>query len=387
MGSNVILDAHGEALMQQYRELRPVLEQLAEEAYNLLRHALREQGIYVTAMEYRVKTEKSLAGKLELKGAKYKSIDDITDLVGLRVITFYTDEVDKVAAIAKRLFDIDWKESVDKRKLHQLDSFGYNSLHYICRLKKSGSGLNDQSTKRLNDQTFKRLNEETKKRPDDQPNPRFELQMRTALQHVWSTIEHDTGYKGDVKIPREYMRQFSRLAGMLELIDDEFSRLRLVLTDYRRQIQALVKNGQLNDVPLSADSFRSYLDLHPFDRLNGRIAAVNQAEIYPVSMLPFLPVLESFGLESLGDLQHFIDENSEDAYQLALSQLAITDLDILSSSAALQYLCLVHVLKHDGGCNGLKAVYDTINGESDANRMLAAMVLEQAETLPFMQKR
>jgi hypothetical protein len=289
-----------------------------------------------------------------MKGSKYKTIDDVTDLVGLRVITFYTDEVDKVAAIAKRIFDIDWQESVDKRK-HQLNAFGYNSLHYICRLK-TGS-------------------------------PRFELQMRTALQHVWSTIEHDTGYKGDVMIPSEYRRQFSRLAGMLELIDDEFSRLRIVLTDYRRQIQSLVKNGQLDDVPLSADSFRSYLDLRPFDRLNGRIAAVNQAEIYPVSMMPYLKLLESFGLETLGDVQRFIDENSDDAHQLALSQLALTDLDILSSSAALQYLCLVYVLKHHGGLEGLTSVYDIINGKSDSNGMLANMMLEQAKTLPFMQNR
>lgn len=340
--------------MQQYRERRPSLELLAKEAYEVLSSALREQGIYVTAIEYRVKAENSLAGKLELKGAKYKSIDDITDLVGMRVITFYTDDVDKVAAIAKSVFDIDWKESVDKRKLHQLDSFGYNSLHYICRMKSGG--------------------------------PRFELQMRTGLQHVWSTIEHDIRYKGDVKIPREYARQFSRLAGMLELIDDEFSRLRTVLTDYRRQIRSLVKDGQLDEVPLSVDSFRSYLDLAPFDRLNKRIAAVNQAEIYPVSLMPFLPVLESFGLVTLSDVQRFIEENSDEAYQLALSQLAVTDLDILSSSAALQYLCLVHVLKHDGGREGLKAIFDTINGESAANAALADMMLEQAQTLPFMQR-
>jgi ppGpp synthetase/RelA/SpoT-type nucleotidyltranferase len=353
MGTQVKLDPHGELLLKQFRELRPSLQQLAEEATALLRQALREQGVYVTAVEHRVKTEKSLTGKLELKGAKYKSIDDITDLVGLRVITFYTDEVDKVAVIAKSLFDIDWQESVDKRKLHELDAFGYNSLHYICRLRTGG--------------------------------PRFELQMRTALQHVWSTIEHDTGYKGDVKIPREYKRQFSRLAGMLELIDEEFSRLRMVLTDYRRQTLALVKSGKLDDVPLSRETFRSYLELQPFDRLNHRIAAVNQAEVFPVGMMPYLRVLESFGMETLGDVQHFIDENSDDAYQLALSQLAITDLDILSSNTALQYLCLVYVLKHNGGHNGLKAFYDLINGENDANFMLADLMLEQAKTLPFMQ--
>ena len=355
---NVILDPHGEMLLQQYRELLPTLEKQAKEAYDLMRHALRQQGIYVTAIEFRVKTEQSLAGKLERKGRKYKTIYDVTDLVGLRIITFYTDEVDKVAAIAKRVFDIDWQESVDKRKLHQLDSFGYNSLHYICRLK------------------------------DATPEqPRFELQMRTALQHVWSTIEHDTGYKGDVKIPREYKRQFSRLAGMLELVDDEFSRLRLVLTDYRRQVQTLVKSGQLDDVSLSSDSFRSYLDLKPFDRLNRRIAAVNQAEIYPVSMMNYLPILESFGLETLGDVQHFIDENSDDAYQMALSQLALTDLDILSSAVALQYLCLVYVLKHNGGHHGLKSIYDEINGVDESNERLADLTLEQAKTLRFMQTK
>ena len=349
------LDSHCEMLMQQYRELRPTLDRLSQEAYDQLRPALHEQGIYVTAIEHRVKSEKSLAGKLELKGAKYKTINDITDLVGIRVVTFYVDDVEKVAAISQNIFDVDWEKSVDKRKQLELNQFGYSSLHFICRLKTGG--------------------------------PRFELQMRTALQHVWSNLVHDTGYKGEVKIPREYLRQFSRLAGLMELADDEFNRLRLVLTDYRRQTQALVKSGRLDEVPLSTGSFRNFLELRPFDRLNGRIAAINQAEIYPVSLMPFLPVLESFGLETLGDVQHFIDTNSDDAHQLAISQLAVTDLDILSSSAALLNLCLVHVLKHGGGHDELKAIYDTVNGETDASGLLADMILEQAATLPFMQKK
>ena len=343
------LDPHGEMLMQQYHALLPTLEQLSQKSYDLLCHALSEQGIYVTAIEKRVKKAASLAHKLELKGAKYKTIEDITDLVGLRVITFYTDEVDLVAVIVKRIFDIDWKESVDKRKLHQLNSFGYNSLHYICRLKDDNS---------------------------DMGHLRFELQMRTALQHVWSTIEHDVGYKGEVKIPSEYKRQFSRLSGMLELVDDEFSRLRMVLNDYRRHIQSLVKSGHLDEVPLSRDSFRSFLELNPLQRLNTRIAAVNQAEIYPVSMMSFLPLLEKFGMETLGDVQRLIDENSDDAHQLALSQLALTDLDILSESIGLQYLCMVYVLKHDGGRDGIKKVYDTINGEDPANAELADRIIE-----------
>ena len=109
--------------------------------------------------------------------------------------------------------------------------------------------------------------------------------------------------------------------------------------------------------------------------------------IVPVPLMPYLPLLESFGLETLGDVQRFVEENSEDAYQMALSQLAVTDLDILSSSTALQYLCIVHVLKNDGGRKGLKEFYDVINGQNDSNEILAEMTLEQAKTLEFMQPK
>ena len=350
------LSPHTEELLDAYRNELPQLEQLAEQASDLLRAALREQNIQLNTFERRIKTEESLAGKLEKKGYKYKTLYDVTDVVGIRVVTYYTDDVDKVAVIAKNIFDIDWKNSVDKRK-HQLNSFGYLSLHYICYLKKGPLR-----------------------------NIPFEIQMRTALQHVWSAIEHDIGYKGAVKLPPEFVRQFSRLAGMLEMADDEFSRLRTTMTEYRRQVQALVKSGHFNEVSLSTESFRQYLELKPFERLNQRIAAVNQAEIFPAPMMQFLPILEEFRFTNLGDVQQFLEEDSDDAYQLALSQLAITDLDILSESVGLQNLCLVHVLKQGGGLYGIKAVYDVINGEQDSNAALAENILRQAQQLPFMHK-
>jgi ppGpp synthetase/RelA/SpoT-type nucleotidyltranferase len=345
---------HTKDIISQYRDHLPMLRQLSQLVYDQLCQVLHEQGVELNTIEHRVKSEASLAGKLERKGDKYHKLTDVTDLVGLRIITFYTDDVDKVAAIVKSLYTVDWENSIDKRKAHQLTSFGYNSLHYICRLKEGPLS-----------------------------HIPFELQMRTALQHVWSAIEHDIGYKGAVKLPPEYRRQFSRLAGMLELADDEFSRLRITMTNYRRQVQTLIKSGKLDEVQLSTDSFRSYLELAPLKRLNERIAAVNQAEVVPASLMPFLPILEHFHMETLGDVQRFIDDNADDAYQLALSQLAVTDLDILSETVGMQYLCLVFSIKQGGGCAGLRYIYDTINGPSPSNQSLADYMLKQAENLPF----
>ena len=360
---NYQLDIHGQMLMEQYHERLTVYQRLAQLAEDTLRQALQEQHVTVTVLEYRVKAEASLAGKLELKGAKYRTLDDVTDIVGMRVVTFYSDDVDKVAAIVNECFQVDWNNSVDKRKLHRLDSFGYNSLHYICRLPKTV----------VDDPDMPLLNELW-----------FEIQMRTALQHVWSTLDHDTGYKGDVTIPREYQRQFKRLAGMLELIDDEFSRLRNVLTDYRRQMLALEASGHLEAVDLNADTFRRYLETHPFARLNQRIAAINQAELYPVPMMPFLRVLKKLGFETLGDVNRLIEEHSDDAYRLATSQLGTTDLDILSENIGLLNLCYVYVLKRGGGPSELSQIFDWLNGTDSSNTALAKALFEQAQKLTFM---
>ena len=358
-----ITDPHTLELLEQYRSLLPVYEKMAEVIPEKLKDFFSEAGIIVAAVEQRVKAEDSLAGKLRLKGGKYRDIFDITDLVGIRVITFYIDDVDKVASVLERLFDIDWENSIDKRKAHEIDSFGYLSLHYICRVPESS----------FCDPLHPELNK-----------IRFEVQMRTVLQHAWANMNHDTGYKSGVEIPKVYLRNLSRLAGMLELCDDEFSRIRRELADYRRNVQKLVASGNLAEVPLDGDSFKSYLSIGPFDRLLKRIASINQAEIQEVDLTPFLSLLKAMRFQTLGDIQNLIKEFSEAAYQIACFQIGITDIDIIASSIAIQNLCTAYILKQGGGKVGLKLMFDQINGESESNDMMAEFLADQCKDLPFM---
>lgn len=358
------LDLHCTMLLEEFRLIRPSLERMKEIVTSELSRAISENGLYVTAVESRVKTEKSLAGKLELKGSKYTFLSDLTDLFGCRVITFYTDDVDKIAAMVDRIFDIDWVNSVDKRKMHELDSFGYNSLHYICRIPKE----------MFFDPDHPEINEY-----------RFEIQMRTALQHVWATMHHDTGYKSGVEIPREYLRQMNRLAGMLELADEQISLIRTQINDYRRQVQSLVASGCFDEVKLDGDSFKSYLQLKPFEKLAKKIAAINQAEIHESTVMPYLEVFRTFGFETLGDIEKFIRENRDDAYNLAVYQIGNTDLDIISSTIAVQDLCEVFILKKGLGVTGLKHMFDILTGRSESNLDRAERVYNAALQLPFMQ--
>ena len=268
------------------------------------------------------------------------------------MITYYIDDVDKVATAIERLFTVDWENSIDKRKIHDIDSFGYVSLHYVCSY-------------------------------SDFPY-RFEIQMRTVLQHAWANLDHDTGYKSGVEIPKRYMRSMSRLAGMLELIDDEFSKIRSELTDYRRKVHALVASGNLEEVPLDADTFRSYLEMEPFQQLNKKIASVNQAEIQDVSLLPYLKVFKGIGCKTLGDIQNIINGSFEGAYQIACYQMGLTDLDIISSSIGPQNLCIAYILKKGWGKGGVRYFFDLLNGKKQSNEIVAEMIVEQAKELPFM---
>ena len=355
MADNVELDPHSQAILEEYRAQRPVFEKMQATIPEMVRAVFEEVGIVVASIESRIKEEKSLKGKLELKGAKYTTLGDITDIFGMRIITFYADDVDKVASAVDRLFDVDWENSVDKRKLHQVDSFGYMSLHYICRF-------------------------------DEFPY-RFEVQMRTILQHAWANMNHDTGYKSGVEVPVEHLRNMNRLAGMLELIDEQFSRIRTEITDYRRRVRALVASGRLEEVLLDGDSFRSFLDISPFEPLNRRIASVNQAEIQEISLMPFLEVFRLLGFKTLGDVADLIRDYSDAAYQIACYQISLTDLDIVSSFVGPQNLCIAFLLKQGSGRAGIRMMLDALTGESESNDMMAEYIVEQAKDLSFMHSK
>ena len=359
------LDLHCTMILEEYRDALPAFEAIRKVALESLEQSIKSNGLYITAIESRIKAESSLAGKLELKGGKYASLGDITDILGMRVVTFYADEVDRIAALVDRLFEVDWSQSVDKRKLHQLDSFGYNSLHYICRIPES----------LYSDPALPQVNEF-----------RFEIQMRTALQHVWATMYHDTGYKSGVEVPKDYLRNLNRLAGMLELADEQFSLIRTEINDYRRQVQSFVADGKFDEVPLNGDTFRSYLQLKPFDKLLRRIASVNQAEIHESSMMPYLASLKYVGFTTLGDVERLIKDCSDAAYELAAYEIAATDIDILSSTIAIQDLIIVYVLLKGGGEAGLRHVFDEMGGVSEYNRKRAARIVGYAADLHFMNR-
>jgi putative GTP pyrophosphokinase len=210
----------------------------------LISEVLRAKGLAVHSVDYRVKGWESATRKLSRADDKYSGYGDLKDLLGIRVITYFEDDVDKVARFLNPEFAIDKQNSVDKRTLLDPDRFGYMSLHYVAQLNKRRSGLVEY-------QRFDGLC--------------FELQIRSILQHAWAEIEHDLGYKAERSVPRDVRRRFSRLAGLLELADSEFIQLRADLNRYERKVESAIKTKP-ETLELDQSTMTAYLQNDPLTR-------------------------------------------------------------------------------------------------------------------------
>ncbi len=354
------MDQHSEDLLEQYRNNLKNYGIIKNIVLTMLKQYVNDFGTIVNCVESRIKTEDSLIGKLERKGSKYQTIDDITDIVGARVVTFYMDEVDKFAAKIESNFSIDWENSIDKRKMHNVDQFGYMSLHYICSIPKSM--YYDPDNPKINE-------------------IKFEIQVRSILQHAWATIQHDAGYKTDVEIPKEYLRTFSRLAGLLEIADDAFCQLRNSIEDYRRRVRQVVKDGTLEDIELNGDSYKAYIENGGFTKLNKHIATIGNMEIEEVPLDNFLIVFKSFGFKTLKELDDFIRDYSDLAYEFSIRQFDGKDIDIITSITGPLALCVVFIVAKDMGESSVKMLLDTVYGERKINQKNASKLTKIAKSM------
>ena len=308
-------------ILDDFRKTRYAYVELSEIVYEKLKAITEGSGTLVMGLEHRVKEEKSLEGKLYRSGDWYQKLEDLTDLVGARVILYFSDDVDKIGKLVEQAFDIDWTLSSDKRTLLDPDSFGYLSLHYICSLPKD-CGYQAELC-----------------------NIRFEIQIRSILQHAWAQINHDMGYKSQFGVPRTVVREFARLSGLLELADEEFVRARDHIGSYIAETREKIKNDNAGDVSIDLISLKEYM-LHnrSMRAFLDELAAIEGSEIAEIDPESYIAQLKWLGITTIGQLQEMLARDRGIALALAKKVLIGSELDILASNVALRFLCRAELL-------------------------------------------
>jgi len=245
----------GEDAISAYRPKQRFYENLANMVAIVLEASLNSLGIKVHSVQHRAKDPVSLGRKAatpseaDPNSPKYaEPLKDITDLAGVRVITHFPGTLADIDRVLYEEFDV--VERSDKgRELIQEERFGYQSVHYLVRIKIERARLAE----------YKEFAAAV-----------VEVQVRTILQHAWAEIEHDIQYKSPRTIPSEMRRRLMALAGMLELGDREFQAIQDANKEMEDRAKAVVaEGGNLTGVEITPGALKSFLDkrLGPDDRI------------------------------------------------------------------------------------------------------------------------
>ncbi|MFE5171700.1 GTP pyrophosphokinase family protein [Streptomyces sp. NPDC056634] len=238
-----------------------------------------------------------------------KPLQEITDLAGVRVITYFLSVVQDVEAVIQEQFEV--LERIDKSEAFEKDRrLGYQSLHFLVRLKSNRCALPEYAR-------FSGLS--------------AEIQVRTILQHTWAEIEHDIQYKAVYALPSQIRRRFMALAGVLEIADREFQAIAKQDRRLREAALKSVADDQLTGVEITPDALKAYLDKEfgPDGRMSD----------YSYSWT--VGLLKDLGFIDLDELDEFLSEYNDGEVSRALHgarQGQLTRLeDVLMVAAGNEY--------------------------------------------------
>jgi ppGpp synthetase/RelA/SpoT-type nucleotidyltranferase len=187
-------------LIDRYKSRQALHAQFAQRLEALLVELLKESKIRTHAVTSRAKDPESLRAKLKRKS--YKTLAEITDLTGIRIVVYFQDDIDRVLDVLRSEFEIDYTNSVDKRERTNQSEFGYRSFHYIISLGTHRAQLREY-------RPFAEM--------------KAEVQVRSILDHAWAEIQHGAlGYKAETPVPKRTQRHLAKAAALLETVDDLF---------------------------------------------------------------------------------------------------------------------------------------------------------------------
>lgn len=197
----------------------------------------------------RIKEKKSLQMKLESKWEKYKMNNTkLQDIMGIRIVLYFKDDIDICIKILKQLFVVDNCEH-DKP---DTETFKPQRINYVFRIPED----------------IWQLSEETSK--ECQIDNTFEVQVRTIFSEGWHEVEHDVRYKyrEDWNNAEILSRELNGILAVLEVCDNNILSIcdNMAYQKYKqKEWEAMLRNKfrlRLQHVQLN-DKIKKFLNENP----------------------------------------------------------------------------------------------------------------------------
>lgn len=259
-----------------------------------LYHRLLDEAKYVLNSEIDFKVH-SIPGRVkERTSVQNKLVDrdyvdpanDMTDLVGIRIISLFESDLRKADRAVKKAFQVISTENKIEEAAD--DTFGYMSIHYICMLKAEHQGP----------------------RYDGLHGLKFEVQSRTILMDAWANVSHYLAYKGKNSIPEEKQRAFYALAGLFYVADKQFEQL-LVGSPYPQNGPFSAPAKPEDEQALDRDRVLAVIE----QVFPGRDVGDHDEEEYLASMSDFVQEATAANIKTVGELRTTLEKGKAGALQ------------------------------------------------------------------------
>jgi putative GTP pyrophosphokinase len=259
-------------------------ERLAPGVLSLLQNMLEKEDIEYLSIGHRVK---SLDGAIEK--IQRKSYSDpkrqLTDLSGVRVITYLQEQVDSISNLIRQMFEIDQNNSHDRSADLGHDRIGYRSTHFVCTLGAKRDVLPEW---------------------ESLGSLPFEIQVRTVLQHSWAELAHDGSFKFGSALPTKIQRKLNLYSGMLEIVDDAFDQISKEIDEYSATLDKKTPK-QIKEVEVDSLSIEKFAV---------NFAQQNDITFKNTTAKPgVIDELKKFGIETVGDFANLISKEFIGVYK------------------------------------------------------------------------
>ena len=162
---------------------------------------LRNKRDVIQNVSQRIKTPESIYAKMLRKNLEPEfslAKEKLNDLIGIRIVCLFLDDVYEVAQILKKQQDI--KVIKEKDYIEKPKKNGYMSLHLIVDIP---IYFNEES--------------ETK---------RVEIQIRTVAMDFWSVLEYQLMYKKNVSGAEKAAKELRDYSEEVAALDEKMQKLR-----------------------------------------------------------------------------------------------------------------------------------------------------------------
>ena len=287
----------------RYVESLKLYEEFAARIRNLIQDLVELEGVEFYAIEGWAEKPAELLRILST--LEEKDLAGV-DLVRVRVLLRFPEDVLKVEALIRSEFEIDASRSVPSSQLEDPFRFGYPAVVYILALSDSRSGLREWAK-------YKTLS--------------FRLELRTILQEAWATIFPRVNQTVGTISEKKLTRQLVRLSSLLEEADEGFLNLRRVIKDEALLVPPSANTPSRPPEPPEAERLFTDEELYMLFRddesILGRWNTIAQEAGFPEftpdadylreSFVHLCSILRAAGIDTLSEVRSFLEDMEADS--------------------------------------------------------------------------